>query len=99
MKNIPKVLPQSGDVVLVDATSNLDRQDTKFHRFLVPSPAGGLPIGYMITSGESEELLTEAMEAFRDKVLPSHAFFKRGAKRGPMLFITDDADAEINALR
>jgi len=33
--------------------------NTKFHRFLVPSPAGGLPIGYMITSGESEELLTE----------------------------------------
>jgi hypothetical protein len=31
--------------------------------------------------------------------MPHDAFYKRGENKGPVLFMTDDADAEINALR
>ena len=33
------------------------------------------------------------------EVLPHDAFYKKGKNKGPVLFMTDDADAEINALR
>lgn len=96
-KRVHKVLPQSGDIVYVDATSNLDRQDSKLVKFMTCSPAGGLPLGFIITSSENEKTLTEAFEMFKD-VLPEDAFHKRGKENGPVLFMTDDADAEINAL-
>ena len=32
------------------------------------------------------------------EVLPDYAFYGRGKNKGPVLFMTDDADAEINAL-
>ena len=38
-------LPQAGDIVLVDSTSNLDRHDTKLFHIICPSPAGGMPLG------------------------------------------------------
>ena len=34
---VHEVVPQAADVVMVDATSNLDRQDCKFHRYLLLS--------------------------------------------------------------
>ena len=61
------------------------------------SPAGGLPLGFLICSSESEKVLTEAFEEFK-KILPDDAFANRGRDKGPVLFMTDDADAEINAL-
>jgi hypothetical protein len=56
----------------------------------------------VITSKETEDLLTEAFTTFRDS-LPMTAFYnvltyKRG-KDGPFCFLTDDCVAEINALR
>ena len=96
-RRVHKVLPQAGDIVYVDATSNLDRQDSKLIKFMTCSPAGGLPLGFLITSSESEKVLKEAFEKLK-KVLPDDAFNKRGKEKGPVLFMTDDADAEINAL-
>ena len=93
-----EMLPASGDIVFLDSTSSLDRQDSRFFRFLTCSPCGGLPLGYIITSNEREELLTTAFTKFRDS-LPQYAFFKRGKDLGPHCFMTDDCDAEINSLR
>ena len=76
----------------------LDRQDSKLIKFMTCSPAGGLPLGFLITSSENETTLTEAFTLFKD-VLPDYAFCKRGQHKGPVLFMTDDADAEINALK
>ena len=33
------------------------------------------------------------------QVLSDKAFYKRGKDKGPVIFMTDDADAEINALK
>ena len=62
------------------------------------SPAGGLPLGFIVTSSENEKTLTRAFEVFRN-ILPDDAFGKRGKQTGPVLFMTDDADSEINALK
>ena len=91
------MLPQSGDIVFLDSTGSLDRQDSRFFRFLTCSPCGGLPLGYVITSNETEELLSAAFQTFMNS-LPPYAFYKRGGL-GPYCFLTDDCDAEINSLR
>ena len=96
-RRVHRVLPQAGDIVYVDATSNLDRQDSKLIKFMTCSPAGGLPLGFVITRSESEDVLKAAFRKLKE-VLPEDAFYKRGKERGPSLFMTDDADAEINAL-
>ena len=44
-RRVHEVLPQAGDIVYVDATSNLHRQDSKLVKFMTCSPAGGLPLG------------------------------------------------------
>ena len=59
--------------------------------------AGGIPLGIVITSGESEEVITEAI-TFVKAVLPTNAFYGRGPQ-GPEVCITDDSDAERGALR
>ena len=96
-KRVHKLLPQAGDIVYVDATSNLDRQDSKLVKFMTCSPAGGLPLGFIVTKSESEITLTAAFVKLKE-VLPDFAFYGRGKDKGPVLFMTDDADAEINAL-
>ena len=97
-QRVHEILPQAGDIVYVDATSNLDRQDSKLVKFMTCSPAGGMPLGFIITNSESEKSLIKAFENLK-KVLPENAFFKRGKDKGPVIFMTDDADAEINALK
>ena len=47
-------LPQAGDIVLVDATSNLYEHHTKLFQIVCPSPAGGMPFGNIIVSREDE---------------------------------------------
>ena len=78
--------------------SSTDRQDSKLIKFMTCSPAGGLPLGFVVTSSENEKTLTRAFEVFKN-ILPDDAFGKRGKQNGPVLFMTDDADAEINALK
>ena len=60
-----KLLPQAGDIVAVDATSSLDLQDTKLIRFVTCSPAGGIPLGYFLSSHENKETLVQAFEEFQ----------------------------------
>ena len=51
-------------------------------RLITPSPAGGLPIGMMITSSEDETTLTGAFSLLK-QVLPNDAFYGRGSELGP----------------
>ena len=57
---VHETLPQAGDVVMLDATSGVDRIDSKIFRLVTPSPAGSLPLGTIVCSLESESVLTEA---------------------------------------
>ena len=98
-QRIHEHIPESGNIVLCDATSNLDRSDAKLFRFITPTVVGGQSLGYIIVSSESESNLTEAFAAYRDILHRTKAFHHRGAELGPSIFLTDDAASEINSLR
>ena len=93
-----QVVPHSGDIIMVDATSSLDRQDSKLMRFITGGPAGGLPVATIILSSETRSLLTDAFLLLRS-MLPSFAFNGRGPTAGPVIFMTDDAEGQVAALR
>ena len=85
-------------MVLMDATSNLERYDTKLFHLICPSAVGGLPLGNIITSKEDEETIYAALTPFKS-ILPKDAFFGRGPNAGPKIIMTDDSDAERNAVK
>ena len=93
---VHELLPQAGDIVFVDGTGSLDGLDTQMFKLMTCSPAGGLPLGFLLLGSKDEETLTEGFSELK-LLLPNNAFFKRG-KDGPLIFMTDDDTAEINAL-
>ena len=66
-------LPQEGDLMLVDATSNLDRQGTKLFHIMTPSVVGTLPLGILISTREDEETMKFGFELYKS-LLPESAF-------------------------
>ena len=97
-QRVHEVVPAAGDICFVDATSNCDLQDTKIFRFITVSPAGGLPLGMCFTSNETEDTLVDAFSLLRD-VIPDTGFYGKGRLEGPTIFLTDDCDSEMNALK
>ena len=98
MRQVHKNVPQSGEICLIDATSNLDRNDTKFFHLVCPSPIGALPLGEIICTREDAQTIQFGLELLQT-VLPLEAFYGRGKFKGPMVFMTDDSDVERLALR
>ena len=91
------LLQQSSELVFCDSTASLDRYNCPTFIMSTSSSAGGIPLGVVITSGEAETTLTEAF-SYLKTVMPQKSFYGRGGK-GPSMFVTDDCDAEKNALR
>ena len=89
--------PSAGDILIMDATANLDRNDSKIFHLMCPSPLGGLPLGTLITTRANESTLNEALALYKT-LLPENAFYGRGKDLGPKLAITDDDAAERNSL-
>ena len=94
MARAHRLVRQAGELVYCDATASLDKYNSPTFIISTSSSAGGIPLGVVITSGESELILEEAF-SFLKKVLPQNG---RGEK-GPQLFITDDSSAERSAIR
>ena len=97
MRRVHSTVPQSSDIVMMDATANLDRLDTKCFHFMCPSTVGALPLAEMITTREDEETIKFGLTCLKS-VLPPGAFYGRGSGLGPQVFMTDDCLAERNAL-
>ena len=94
---VHETIPAAGDLLIVDATSNLDRSDTKLFHLMCPSPIGGLPLGTIITTKADQPTLSEALDLYKT-LLNNNSFYGRGANLGPVLTITDDDSAERNAI-
>ena len=97
MRRVHETIPQSGDIVFMDATSNLDRNDSKVFHFVCPSPVGALPLATLITTREDTETVLFGLQVLQS-VLPSFAFYGRGSTVGPVVVMTDDCDAERKAI-
>ena len=80
----------------MDATSNLDRNDCKVFHLVCGSLIGALPLGEIITTREDTPTILHGLELLKS-ILPDNAFHGRG-EMGPSCFMTDDCDAEKNAL-
>lgn len=65
---------QSGDLVMLDASGGMDKQRHRLYAFVVPTAAGGLPLGIVVTDCEKEDLFTEALLCFQE-MLSENSFF------------------------
>ena len=97
MFRVHENIQQAGEMTFCDATSSLDRFNTSLFILSTSHPAGGLPLGVIITSDEQEETIRQGLELLKE-VLPEHSFYGRGVARGPGITMTDDSSAERNAL-
>ena len=96
-RRVHKLIPQSAELMMMDATSNVDRSDTKIFHLMCPSSAGGLPLATLVTTREDRKTIEFGLELLKS-VLPSYAFYGRGPSVGPVLAMIDDSDSERLAL-
>ena len=82
MRRVHHIIPQSSELILIDATSNLDRNDTKLFHLICPSVIGGLPVAEILTTREDTDTIMFGLELLK-AVLPVGAFYGRGRHTGP----------------
>jgi len=93
MKRVHQHLKASGEINFMDAGGSMDRHNSRVFTLLAPSVAGALPLGLIITSSESEPVITEGLKML-ETILPSDAFYGRGPDKGPRVVMTDDSKRE-----
>ena len=54
-KRVHTTVPQSGQIVFIDGTGSLDRMNHQLVKLMTESPVGGLPLGFMILSDQTEK--------------------------------------------
>ena len=77
---------QAGEMAFMDSSGSLDRHNNPVY-FMCTHPSGALPLAVRITSSQSESTLNSCLQNVVS-VLPS----------GPSIFLTDDDNAQRNAL-
>lgn len=83
------------DICFVDSTASCDADNHMITFLLAPTVAGAVPLGVIITDSSSEASYTAGFQLFKI-VLPNDCF---GGIGYPAVFMTDDSDAERNALQ
>ena len=86
MTRAHELLPQTSELVMVDAAGGLDRQRHRLYLFISPTAAGGVPIGAVVTDSEREEVFAEGLQGLM-QCFPQQAFFNHGT---PQVFLTDN---------
>ena len=97
MHRVHKLVKHSGEMVFIDATGNVDRNNCRVFLLLTHSCVGGLPLGVLITSSESTTTIRAGLELLK-KMVGDAGFYGRGVQ-GPLVFMTDDCRAERTALQ
>ena len=96
MRRVHSMVPESAEIVFVDSSGNCDRTNSRVFLILTHSAIGGLPLGVMMTSSESQSVITAGLQLLKS-ILPEDAFFRRG-ELGPQVVMTDDCQALRQAL-
>ena len=55
-------LPEAGHIVFLDASGNMDRRNLRVFLLMTWSLAGGLPLGVIVTSSESQAVISRGLE-------------------------------------
>ncbi|XP_066440463.1 uncharacterized protein [Eleutherodactylus coqui] len=90
-------LESSGSICFMDSSGNADRYNCRIFLIMTDSSVGGLPLGVLLMSSESEKVLFQALQDYK-LLLTESAFGGRG-QLGPVVFLTDDSKAEQNAIK
>ena len=72
MQRVHGIVPQAGDIIMVDATSNLDRNDSKLIHVVCPSPIGALPLADSIVTREDLKTLKFVFELLKSVLMLDH---------------------------
>lgn len=96
MQRVHTLHKLSGEMCFMDASSNMDRHNCKVFLLLTHSCVGGLPLGVLITTSETQSTIEAALKLYTS-ILPPGCFGGRGVA-GPRVFMTDDSVAERKAL-
>ena len=88
MKRVHATIRQSSELVFVDSSGGVDRFNCRVFLFMTHSCAGGLPLGCIITTSDSREIISCGIELWKT-ILPDNCFYGRGTQ-GPYVFLTDD---------
>lgn len=96
MKRVHATIRQSSELVFVDSSGGVDRFNCRVFLFMTHSCAGGLPLGCLITTSESREIISCGIELWKT-ILPHNCFYGRGTQ-GPHVFLTDDCCPERQAI-
>ena len=95
MSRVHRYIQQSGELVFIDSSSSFDDYNNPMFVISTSSSAGGLPLGVVVTSGESSSTINSAMNHLKC-IFPKGSFYGKGS---PGNIITDDAQAERDGLR
>lgn len=93
-----KYIQQSSELVFMDATSSLDHFSCPTYILSTGSAAGAVPLGVFVVSNETASTITGGLDLLRS-IMPSDAFFGKGGKAGPTLFLTNELVSQREALR
>lgn len=95
MKRILQHVSTSSEVLFVDSSGNVDRYGCKVFMLMINSCCGGLPVGCIIMSSETESVLTHAIHLY-STFLCDNSFNGQGI-RSPIIIMSDDCTAERNS--
>ena len=79
----------------MDASSSFEDYNNPLFVMSTSSAAGGLPLGIVVTSAESNDVIHNGMTALRE-LFPKSAFYRNGY---PANIIIDDSSAEREGLK
>ena len=95
MARVHEHVTQAGELMFVDSSASLDDFNNPMFILSTSSAAGGLPLGVVITSGESSNIIFDAMTALKG-LFPKSLF---GGKMYPDNILTDDSSPEREGLK
>ena len=94
MSRVHQHIYQSKELVFVDASSSFEDFNNPLFVMSTSSAAGGLPLGIVVTSAESADVIHKGMTTLND-LFPKPAFY---GNDHPMNIMIDDSSAERDGL-
>ena len=71
MKRVHENVRQSAEMAFCDSTASLDRHNTSMFILSTAHPAGGLPLGIVLTSDEKEKTISDGLKMLIDILPPN----------------------------
>lgn len=95
MRRAHRLTPEAVEVVFIDSSETVDHDGHRIFLLLTHNESGGVPLGVLITSSESRETVTKALQMLKT-LIGDEAFYN--SKNGPSIFMTDDKKTERSSL-